>query len=76
MTAARALIDYAVRERGYECETKNGLYIFKKIQNPDDVPRSIEECFGEGRKVYAITANQLINLSFQDLLDKLDRMDW
>jgi hypothetical protein len=76
VTATRAVIDYALRERGYECETRDRLYIFKKVEDPDDVTRSIEECFGEGRRVYAITADQLINLSFKDLLDKLDRVDW
>jgi hypothetical protein len=76
VTAAREVIDYAIKEKGYECETRNGLFIFKKIQNPNDVSRSLEECFGEGRKVYAITGSQLVNLSFQELLDKLDKVDW
>ena len=76
MAATRAVIDYLLLKRGYECETRDRLYIFKKVQDSEDVPRSIEECFGEGRKVYAITENQLINLSLQELLDKLDKVDW
>ena len=76
MTQAREVIDYAIRERGYECETRNGLYMFKRVIDPGDIPEALEECFGEGRKVYAITGDQLINLSFQELLDKLDGVDW
>lgn len=76
MDYSREIIDFSLREKGYECESRDGLYIFKRIINPDDMPKTLEECFGEGRKVYAITADALLNLSFQDLLDKLDRMDW
>jgi len=77
VTQAREVIDYAIRERGYECETRNGLYMFKRVIDPSDISEALEECFGEGRKVvYAIPGDQLINLSFQELLDKLDRVDW
>jgi hypothetical protein len=76
MVHARSITNYALQEKGYECETRNGLFIFKRVRNQDDITRAIEECFGEERKVYAITGNQLVNLSFEELLGKLDRVDW
>jgi hypothetical protein len=68
-------IEYILRMRGYECEVKSEIFIFKRIRDPDDIEQSLEECFGDGRKVYAMTtADLLCTTGIGDLISKLDKV--
>lgn len=64
--------EYVLQERGYECEVRSRIFIFKRTLNPDDLEQSLDECFGDGRKVYAMTTATLCTMSIGQLISKLD----
>lgn len=63
--------NYTLQENGFECSKEYGLFIFKRIRDPENISESLEECFGEGRKVYAITVDQLLMMGINELLNEL-----
>jgi len=77
-------IEYALRERGYEWELRDGLYVFRKVIDQNDISRALEDCFGKGRKEFYIresalnsisTLNNMV-ISIEALISWLDRVDW
>lgn len=71
-------IDYALREKGYEWELRDGLYVFRKVIDQDDISRALEYCFGKGRKEVYIRQSALNDglISIKTLISWLDWNDW
>jgi hypothetical protein len=76
VTATREVIDFRLKERGYECKVCGRAYLFSRIEDPDDVSRSLEECFGKGKRVCEIAEEVLIFTKFEEVIHYLDSIDW
>ena len=78
MSETREVINFRLKERGYECKYKvcSRTYLFSRIKDPDDVSRSLEECFGKGKKVCELSEEVLTYYSFEKVVRYLDSIDW
>jgi tRNA(Ile2) C34 agmatinyltransferase TiaS len=72
----REVINSRLKERGYECKVCGRDYLFSRIEDPNDVSRSLEECFGEGKKVCKIAKEVLTYTKLEQVIHYLDCINW
>jgi len=78
MDYSKEPITSELRERGYECELRDGLYVFRKVIDQNDISKALEYCFGKGRREVYIEQSSLdiMVIRFETLISWLDRNDW
>jgi len=76
MDYSREPIASKLRQRGYECELSDGVYVIRKVIDQNDMSRALEDCFGEKRKKVVVPASALNHCNFNKLIAWLNLRDW